>query len=94
MICFHVMESLLSKNDMASMCQNEILQKPGSGLRKQDALLWRQDVFKGEKDVNGEKFLGGLKKKKKEVKNDPVMEQHFKPEVSGREIADCTLSVQ
>lgn len=47
------------------MCQNEILQKPGSGLRKQDGLLWRQDVFKGEKDVNGEKLLGGLKRKKK-----------------------------
>lgn len=63
MICFHVMENLLSKNDMASMCQNEILQKPGSGLRKQHGLLRRQDVFKGEKDVNGEKLLGGKKKR-------------------------------
>lgn len=49
------------------MCQNEILQKPGSGLRKQDGLLWRKDVFKGEKDVNGEKLLGGLKRKKKKM---------------------------
>lgn len=39
MICFHVIENLLSKNDKASMCQNEIQQKPGLGLIKQDGLL-------------------------------------------------------
>lgn len=39
MICFHVIENLLSKNDKVSMCPNEIQQKPGLGLRKQDGLL-------------------------------------------------------
>ena len=62
MICFHVIENSLSKNDKASVCQNEIQQKPNLGLRKQDGLLWRRDVFKGENDVNGEKLL---KKKKR-----------------------------
>lgn len=52
MLCFHVIENLLSKNDKASTCQNETQQKPGLGLRKQGGL---QDVFKGGKDVNGEK---------------------------------------
>lgn len=39
MICFHGIENLLSKNDKASMCQNEIQQKPGLGLIKEDGLL-------------------------------------------------------
>lgn len=87
MICFHGIENLLSKNDKASMCQNEIQQKPGLGLIKEDGLLWRQDVFKGGKDVNGEMLLG----KKKKMKNDPVME-HFKLEISGKAIAECIIS--
>lgn len=45
-------------------------------------------MFKGGKDVNGEKLLG----KRKRMKNDPVMEHRFKLELRGRDIVDCIIS--